>query len=159
MTDCFLVNEDVVLVEDIDGDNNQPALGTELGMTESSSTPGYYYGWFVGELNPGGLPGDTLDSLRISASSVGGSTKGKTLTVTLGAQLHGSLLDAKITVYGSDGSTVLTTQLDNDFDSTGDPIIELPLTENHGTLYIAIEAEDYGDAEGSNSYFGFVSLS
>lgn len=153
LTQCFTFT-DIVTVEDVDVDNNLPTQSTDILMTESSSTAGYYYGYVSGEFTVGANPADTLDAWRITAGTTGGSLDGKLLNVVVQAQTLGTMADTAITLYASDGSTVLATASGNSFDDSGDPAIEnLTLDGAGAAVYIAIEAEGLSDTPEANQYY------
>ncbi len=153
---CFTWNTDVVTVETSDTDNNTVLAAQALSMTESTSG-GLWYGFMSGEIDTTDILPDERDSYRITTGDTGGSLDGKLLSVVLQAESVGGKLDAAITVYGSDATTVLATATTNDFDSGADPaIIDLVLSGVTSSIYVVVEAEDASMIAGANQYTASV---
>ena len=84
---------------------------------------------------------EDFDSYKIPASAVGG-LDGKYLHVFVDAQARGSLLDAKVTVYGDDQSTVIAEATTNDFDGGADPHLFNVELGDESSITIVVEADE-----------------
>ncbi|MCK6504389.1 PPC domain-containing protein [Myxococcota bacterium] len=159
LMECYTWNTEVVTVEDIDTDNNLPALSRDVLMNESSDGTAWY-GYMVGGINAMGIPADELDSWRISSAGTGGSLDGKILNIVLQSKGVGQFLDAAITVYEDDGTTVLTSASSNTFDDNGDPAIEsFEIDSDTASIYVVVEAEDAAMVPDANQYLAFIWIS
>ena len=129
-----------------------------LEMTNSSSSPDYWYGGFWGTLE---TPTDELDMFGIVSTDVGG-LDGKYLNVYLSTARYGSLLDAQLTVYQDDGSGNLvelgSASADPEGSRDDDPAVWDLKLDAEGTLYFAVSREDDAEPAMSHFYMGYVNL-
>ncbi len=135
--------------------NHPTGLANTVNMTESTNTPGYFYGGFAGALDSGT---DESDNFKILSSDTDG-LDGKYLSVYVETAMHGSLLDATITLYEDTGGATFVELTSVDVHpssgSADDPaILDLEL-ENDNNLYLEITHESGMDeADASHFYFG-----
>ncbi len=140
--------------------NHPTGLAQSLSMTESSSSPGFFYATFGGGLDE---EGDESDNFMFRSSDTDG-LDGKYLSVMVNTAVYGSLLDAKLTVYEDLGqgkfSPLTEVLLDPSGESMDDPkVLDLEL-ENDNSIYIAIEHENADDEVAiSHYYLGAVYVS
>lgn len=154
--ECYGWNTEVVTVEDIDIDNNTIILSTDLIMNAFTDETGAL-AYVAGGIDGMAVPEDVLDSFRITAGTVGGSFDGKVLDIVLHAQGIGSMLDAAITIYNSDGAQVLGTATTNSFDGNADPAIEgLSLAGASSSIYVVVESESAATVPDANQYLMMV---
>ncbi len=138
-------------------ESNHPiGLANTIAMSESSSTPGYFFGSYSGALDS---IDDESDNFKILADDVDG-LDGKYLSVYVETALHGSNLDAVVTVYEDTGGatfeelTSVTVNPSGDY--VDDPaVFDLEL-ESDNNIYIEITHETGGDEAGT-SHFYFLS--
>ncbi len=142
-----------------DQEPNHPIQRAQsLAMSESGKGSGYWYGWFSGLLDTS----EDQDFFLLRSSAVGGLS-GQFLSVFVETALHGSQLNAELTLYRADGggsySELASALLLPGGSSSDDPAItNLELTSDDD-VYIAITHEDPGDRPApSHSFFGFVDL-
>jgi hypothetical protein len=136
-------------------ENNPTGLANTLNISESSSTPGYFYGGFAGALDS---PTDESDNFTVLSSDTGGLA-GKYLSVYVETVMHGSLLDAKVTVYkdigGATFEELASATVSPSGESTDDPAIWDLELDGDDNIYIAVEHESGAEsADASHFYFG-----
>ena len=135
----------------IDQDQNQITNGTPLELDKKN------FNTIVS--NRLGEDGDMLDSFAINVSDVPFGTK--YLDVFVMAEQYGSLLDAKVTIYGADGTTVIHEATTNTYNGDKDPeFIGLELPEE--SFFVVVEPE--GGVDGlsdevlANNYLLFIGI-
>lgn len=133
-----------------DQDQNQITNGAPLELDPDN--------FYVTVSNSLGIDGDMLDSWAINVGSVPKSDKYVDIFVI--AEQYGSLLDAKVTVYAGDGSTVLAEFGSNDFDGGADPELKgLEVTEDD--IFVVVEPDGesgLSEEELANNYILYVSV-
>ena len=107
---------------------------------------------------------DPADNFVIEADDVGGTLEGQYLSVLVDTARLGSTLDAKLTIYDADTTTVLAeSSLDENVGHVDDPVVADLLIPDDGTtrsrVYISI-TEENGDEAGAPGYahYGAVLL-
>ena len=134
-------------------DNHPITSAQALTINESTTTAGYYYGIYAGALDS---TDDASDNFMLTAADTDGLT-GKYLSVYVETAMHGSLLDAQVTVYERDGNAMVelsSATIDPAGVSADDPAIwDLALTSDND-IYVAIEHETGAeDADSARYYF------
>lgn len=152
LMECYSWNTEVVTVEEVDVDNNVPTLSSDIIMNESTDGTAWY-GYVAGGFDEMAMPEDELDALRISSATTGGSLDGKILNIVVQSVGIGQYADSAITVYASDGTTVLASESTNGFDGNADAAIENLELEGAGSaIYVAIENEGSMVVPDANQY-------
>jgi len=137
--------------------NHPTGLANTVAMSESTNTPGYFYGSFPGALDS---PDDESDNFKVLADDTNG-LDGKYLSVYIETSMQGSMLDAKVTVYEDTGGATFVEIASATVSPLGefmdDPaVFDLEL-ENDNNIYIAVEHESgMADADASHYFFGSV---
>ena len=129
-------------------ENDFPGFANEVAMTESTTTPGYFFGSAWGVLEGG----EDVDNWKVLASDVGGSLDGQYLSVYVQAEQIGSLLDAKLVIYAEDAETILAEETINPVNSSADPEVWDIQLDDLGAVYISIESESVDDSDLANGY-------
>jgi hypothetical protein len=120
-----------------DNDSGTVDFGGDLSFDEFTDGSG-----FSGRVGNTLDDGDLLDSWRVSSSAVGGMS-GKYVSVFVFSEQMGWGVDAKVSVYGSDGETVLAEATTNDFDGSADPVlVDLAISDDPDSLYVVVEPEN-----------------
>lgn len=139
-------------------ESNHPiGLANTVGMSESTNTPGYFYGGFAGALDS---PEDESDNYKVLADDADG-LDGKYISIYVETAMHGSLLDAIVTVFEDTGGATFeeltSVSVHPSSGSADDPaVLDLEL-ESDNNIYITIEHETgIDDADTSHFYFGEV---
>jgi hypothetical protein len=135
-------------------ENNPTGLANTVAMSESTNTPGYYYGGFAGALDS---DTDESDNYKVLSNDTNG-LEGKYLSVYVETAMHGSLLDAVITIYEDTGGATFVELATASIDPSGgvdDPAIHDLELDNDNNIYIEIVHESgQEDADASHFYFG-----
>ncbi len=101
----------------------------------------------------GSLPTlDTTDIVTFTKNDAGG-TNGRYLNVQLQAIDVGSLLDARVTVYGADGTTVLADSSDHPLTGSPDPHIVDFVMPDEDRIYVRLDAENADPNDFAKSWF------
>jgi hypothetical protein len=145
----YFTNGDIWETED-----NHPIDSAEqISVSESTSYSGYFYGSFAGTLDS---TDDESDNFLFANSDVGG-LEGLFLSVYVETAMHGSLLDAQVSVYADDDGTMTlldTATIDPDGLSSDDPAIWDLELDSDDDIYIAVEHESGSeDADAARFYF------
>ncbi len=135
-------------------ENHPTGLANTISISESSNTAGYYYGIFAGALDSAD---DDSDNFKVLADDTN-DLDGKYLSVYVETEMHGSLLDAQVTVYEDTGGATFvelaSVTVHPDGDSGDDPaIFDLEL-ESDNNIYIEVSHET-GTEEAAVSHFYF----
>jgi hypothetical protein len=140
----------------LEAENNDVILaGNNLEITESDTTAGYYYGYVAGTLDAS----DDIDAYHVSAADVGGTLEGMYVSFLVQAAEVGSLLDAKVTIYSSDGSTVLESTSVSDITGSDDPAaVDVEVPAGVDDVYIAVEVESSDANPDANQYIGEIQI-
>jgi hypothetical protein len=140
----------------LEAENNDVILaGNELDITESKTTSGYYYAYVGGTLDAS----DDIDAFHVSASDVGGTLDGMYVSFLVQAYEVGSLLDAKVTIYSADGSTVLDSTSVSEVTGSNDPAaVDVEVPSGVDDVYIAVEVESADANPDANQYIGEVQI-
>ncbi len=124
----------------IDNDAGVVDFGADMDMTEFEDGTGA-----SGRVGNYLSSTDLLDSWRVDAGSSGGLV-GRYANVFVFSEQFGWGVDAKVTVYADDGTTVLATATSNDFNSGADPVIVDLELDDLDSIYVVVEPE--GGASG-----------
>lgn len=113
-------------------------------------------GHYVTVGNTIGVNGDTLDSWTVYLGDL--PFEERYLDVFVMGEQIGGKIDTKVTIYDSDGSTVLFSTNTNDFDGGWDPeFVGLPVDAE--SIFVVVEPEGEADpVDDANHYMLYISL-
>ncbi len=136
---------------DFEAENNDVVVaGNPVSFEESTTFPGYYFGTMTGAV---GVAGDDVDCFAVNASDVGGTLDGMYLAARTQAMTVGTLVDTEITVYESDGTTVLANETESDLTGSADAgTTDLEIPDDQSVVYICVEAQSADSYAPANQY-------
>ena len=116
---------------------------------EAKDSPGYFYAYVQGNLEGNGV--DDADTFVFLTSD---GLQDQYVTVMVQAENVGSLLDARVTLYDEDGSTIIAETETNSAYGGADPILyDVPIGPDTSYVFVHIEPELVGDHPESNKYW------